>query len=477
VRLLTDTKPAADMTATLLKPTAADTPPLARRELASALRRLDLTDRFILAEWLFNFPEDAANRDLSLLYWYGVQPAVATDPDRAAKLAATVPNPLVRQFVARHLIDMPAGDEPAKLSRVVKLLGAVADDAARADVLRGAREALAGRRNVPAPAGWDAAYTALAAGSPGVRGLAEELALTFGDKRAVAALLARAADGTAPAAEREAAVRRLAEAKAAGVAPALHKLLADPAVRGVAVRALAAVATDDTPAAVLATYPALTPAERADAVQTLATRPTSAIALLDAVAAGTVPKGDITAFAARQIQALNDKPVSAKLAAVWGTVKAASGDRAGRIAAYKAKLQPESLAAADKSAGKQVFARQCGGCHKLFGEGGEVGPELTGSQRANLDYLLENVLDPNAVVAYDYKMTAFTLADGRTLTGIVRRETPAAVVVRTVNDEVTLPKDDIEKRTPTSLSVMPEGLFEQLPDAELRALVAYLMKK
>ena len=111
---------------------------------------------------------------------------------------------------------------------------------------------------------------------------------------------------------------------------------------------------------------------------------------------------------------------------------------------------------------------------KLFGEGGEVGPELTGSQRANLDYVLENVLDPNAVVPFDYKMTAFSLADGRVLTGLVRKETPTAVTVRTVNEEVTMPKADIESRKPTDLSVMPEGLLDQLTPTEVRALVAYL---
>ncbi len=453
---------------------ALDDSVLIRVAVAGAVRKLPSAEALPLAIVLCGRTDTP--RDLALLIWYGVQPHVAADPDGAAKLAVWSKVPLIRQFVARHLIDMPAGDEPAKLARVVKLLGAVGDEAARLDVLRGAREALAGRRNVPAPAGWDTTYIALAAASPEVRGLADELALTFGDKRAIKTLLTYAVETKTPVAEREAAIRRLAEAKVEGVTPHLHTLLADPAVRGAAVRALAAVPAADTPAVVLAKYRDFTPAEKADAVQTLAARPASALALLDAVATGTVAKSDITAFAARQIQALNDKAVSAKLAGVWGTVKAASGDRAARIAAYKAKLQPESLAAADLPLGKQVFARQCGTCHKLHGDGGEVGPELTGAQRGSLDYLLENVLDPNAVVAYDYKMTAFALADGRTLTGIVRRETPTAVVVRTVNDEVTVPKADIDKRTPTDLSVMPEGLFDQLSDAELRAVVAYLMK-
>jgi putative heme-binding domain-containing protein len=71
-------------------------------------------------------------------------------------------------------------------------------------------------------------------------------------------------------------------------------------------------------------------------------------------------------------------------------------------------------------------------------------------------------------------MTTFTLLDGRVITGIVRKETPQAVTVRTVNEEVTVPVADIEARKPTALSVMPDGLFDVLKDEEVRDLVAYL---
>ena len=116
-------------------------------------------------------------------------------------------------------------------------------------------------------------------------------------------------------------------------------------------------------------------------------------------------------------------------------------------------------------------------CHKLFGEGQAVGPELTGSQRANLDYVLENVLDPNAVVPFDYKMTQFYLKDGRQVSGLVKKDTPQAVTVRTVNEEVVIPVADIDERKPTNNSVMPEGLFDALKPDEVRDLVKYLMSK
>ena len=124
-----------------------------------------------------------------------------------------------------------------------------------------------------------------------------------------------------------------------------------------------------------------------------------------------------------------------------------------------------------------MFAKVCHQCHTLFGTGGEVGPELTGSNRANLDYLLENVVDPNAVVPGDYKMTQFFLKDGRQLSGLVKKDTPQAVTVRTVNEEVVIAVKDIDERKPTNNSVMPEGLLDALKPDELRDLVKYLMSK
>ena len=67
-----------------------------------------------------------------------------------------------------------------------------------------------------------------------------------------------------------------------------------------------------------------------------------------------------------------------------------------------------------------MFAKTCQQCHTLFGAGGKIGPELTGSNRANLDYLLSNILDPSAVMAKEYQPSVIVTADGRVVTGIVQ---------------------------------------------------------
>src|SRR5204863_27437 len=89
-----------------------------------------------------------------------------------------------------------------------------------------------------------------------------------------------------------------------------------------------------------------------------------------------------------------------------------------------------------------VYAKTCQQCHTLYAVGGKVGPDITGSNRANLDYLLENVFDPSAVIPKEYAATRFNLADGRDITGILKGETPAAVTVVTENE--TLPEGEMK---------------------------------
>ena len=113
-------------------------------------------------------------------------------------------------------------------------------------------------------------------------------------------------------------------------------------------------------------------------------------------------------------------------------------------------------------------------CHRFFGEGGDVGPELTGSQRANLDYILENILDPSALVASEYQVTVLTTKEGRVITGIIKQESDRAVTLQTQNEKITLPKNEIEDRQRLTVSMMPEGLLDPLGKDEVRDLVAYL---
>jgi putative heme-binding domain-containing protein len=170
---------------------------------------------------------------------------------------------------------------------------------------------------------------------------------------------------------------------------------------------------------------------------------------------------------------LPDKEIEKRLGEVWGVVRITPADRAKAIGDMR-KMLSLTAAAPDLSLGRAVFAKTCSQCHTLYGVGGKVGPDITGSNRSDLNYLLENILDPSAVIPKDYAASKIELKNGRTVTGIVKGETPVALTVVTQNETLTIPKADIETRELSDTSMMPEDLLKDLKPDQIRALIAYL---
>ena len=121
-----------------------------------------------------------------------------------------------------------------------------------------------------------------------------------------------------------------------------------------------------------------------------------------------------------------------------------------------------------------MFARTCQQCHALYGVGGAVGPNLTGSNRADLDYLLSNVVDPSAVIAKEYQTTMVVTVDGRTVSGVLAGEDANALTLKTATETLVIPKEDVEERQLTNLSVMPEDQLKQFTPTDVVSLIAYL---
>ena len=203
-------------------------------------------------------------------------------------------------------------------------------------------------------------------------------------------------------------------------------------------------------------------------------RPAWTTALLTAIGSGDVPSNELHAYHVRQIMAFNNSALTELLKKNWGEIRESSADRQKLIAEWKQQLTPKEIKAAHLGNGRRVFAKTCQTCHRLFGTGGEIGPDITGSNRANLDYILENILDPSAVVGRDYQMTVVALQDGRVISGLLRQETDSALTIQTINDKVVVPKAEIEDRTLSSVSMMPEGQLTAMTKDEARDLIAYL---
>jgi putative membrane-bound dehydrogenase-like protein len=449
-----------------------DPSPVVRLYLAAALQRLPLEDRRPIASALLAHAEDAADPNLPYMLWFAVEPLAEADPARALALASESRIPMVQSFLARRIAALGT---PAAIGLLVDGLRVTSEPALRRAILAGLNEAFRGRRSIAMPRGWSKLSAELARSTDAeVRTQARALSLTFGDPVALTEARERLAGRRASVAERRATLETLLRIHDPGLAATLQGLLDDPGLRGDALRGLAAYDDPATPRLVLGHYAELTPDERRDALNTLAARQESAAALLAALESKQVPARDLSADIVRQIRNHKNPALDEQLVKLWGSVRDTPADKAQLIARFKALLGKRPAEAPDRVVGRGVFARTCQQCHTLFGTGRNVGPDLTGSNRADLDYILANVLDPSALIGNNYQAHVVATSDGRVLTGIISAEDKDAVTLATANETVVIPKKEIEERRASDKSMMPDDLWTPLSEGEIRALVAYL---
>jgi putative membrane-bound dehydrogenase-like protein len=450
---------------------------LERLHLASALQRLPLEARWPIATALAQRAEDANDRQQPLMIWYGIEPAVAADPLKGVELIATAKHPTVRRLVARRITEL-IETHPAATDALVTLL--TQNPEATPDILTGMSAALEGWSQAPKPKSWDTVtQTLLSASNPNAKGallpLIEKLNLIFGSGRPPEELLALITNPEADPNARLSAFTNLTRTPKPDLLLPIRKLINDKILGTPARSALAAYDDKDIPKALLSPWPVRSQEQQQATIATLITRPAYAHALLDAVAKGTVPASTITPYQARQIRSLNDPDLTQKLTTTWGELRDTPEAKKTELAQWTQRLTPDLIAKSDPKKGKAIFAASCAACHKLYGEGGALGPELTGSDRHKLSYLLENILDPSAIVPADYRMTLLQLKDGRTLTGVIPAQTDRTLTLQTPAERLTIEKTQITSQQQLPISFMPEGLLTALGQDQVPHLIAYLM--
>ena len=364
------------------------------------------------------------------------------------------------------------------LPALVEVLKTADDAQLQLDILKGLSDGLKGRRGVQAPPGWDEVAAKLGqSGSAPIRELTRQLSLVFGSAGAMTGLRGQLLDPKAPVAARTAALEALLAARDPSLAATLRQLLGDAALRGAALRGLATFDDAQTPPALLAVYPKLNSTEKRDALGTLCSRASFARALIGAIIGGAVSAKDLPADLVRQLRGFNEAEINTALDRHWGTARASSADKLAEQARYKTMLTARSERTEDPLRGRAIFAKTCGQCHGLYGLGGKVGPDLTGSNRADLDYLLHNILDPNAEIPNDYRTWNLETKDERSISGVLARQDEQSVTLVTPGETLTVARGDIRSLRQSELSMMPEGLLQALGNEEVRDLVAYLRGK
>ncbi len=145
------------------------------------------------------------------------------------------------------------------------------------------------------------------------------------------------------------------------------------------------------------------------------------------------------------MQNSGDAGLSERVADMWPELAEQSKEKTAHIAELRAMLTPETLGEANASAGRLLFSQSCANCHTLFGEGKKIAPDLTGAQRSNLNYLLENIVDPSATVSKNFQLSIVLLDDGRVLNGVVVGRTEKTLTLQTATDQVVVQRDEIDE--------------------------------
>ena len=465
IQLLTedhDAPPAA--TARFAAMAESDDSAVVRLYLAAALQRIEHEQSWPVAEALAKHGEDADDHNIPKMIWFGLEPLVAEDPERALQLAERSEIPMLTENIGRRIVDAH------RLETLVTSLGDRSD--ARKDLLKGMRAGLEGQFEVERPDNWAGVYRKLKR-DRSLADLAQEVDQQFGGVEAARQFIATLEDESGPAEDRRRAIQGLADQQHAVLAERLPVLLDEPELRIAAIRAFAAFDGGwQTGFLLLGHYDSFNSDEKLATVQTLSSRPIYGRVLTGAIKDGSIPRRDVPAYVARQLH----RVVGSGFLEVWGPITRVSSEKTAAIAKYTTILSNDAIAGADPSHGEAMFNELCGVCHQMFGEGALIGPDLTGSNRTELDYLLTNIIDPSGDIQDDYRTLMVTTRDGRTYSGTVAAESDRALTLRVVGqDEVIIAQSDIQSRDLFPLSMMPEGLLDPYEDAEVRNLVAYLM--
>jgi len=244
-------------------------------------------------------------------------------------------------------------------------------------------------------------------------------------------------------------------------------------VRRSAVQTIGRLGTRDASQTLLKRLPDLSPDVQPAAIEALTDREDSAIQLLELVRDKKITSSLINANQAQKMLSMKSEPLAELVSKHWGVVRTERDPaRVDFISKMRNELRTNH---GDPVAGRAVFKKVCGQCHKIYGEGAEVGPDITRNGRASFEQLLSNVFDPSLVIGASYQALTVVTKEGRVVSGLPVEDSPQRIVLKVQGDkQEIIARSDVELIVPSKLSLMPEGLEKQIPPQEMHDLFAFI---
>jgi putative membrane-bound dehydrogenase-like protein len=304
------------------------------------------------------------------------------------------------------------------------------------------------------------------------------LAISLKDMAGMPAIRKVLSATTAPESQRLSALNALVAAGDESLLETVDGIFADRKRNSAALRAqvLASLGKLRQPQVadmVLSHYKTLEPELQPRAVELLTQRVAWSKRLLAAIGKKEIPANALNLNQVRRLLATGDKQLAEQVAKTWGTIRdTRNPQREKLIAEMKQHIRSNP---GNPFAGQKVFAKVCGQCHKIYGKGFEVGPDITLNGRNSFDQLLSNVFDPSLVIGAAYRANTVVTTDGRVLTGLLVEDSQQRVIMKMQGGKLeTIPRGEIEVFKASKISMMPEELEKQINPAEMADLFAFL---
>jgi len=252
----------------------------------------------------------------------------------------------------------------------------------------------------------------------------------------------------------------------------------ESALKRVALQSLAGYNDSSIPAAILSRYGSTLPEEhdvRGTANRVMAGRLEWARMFLQKIDLAHIKARHISPDVVQLLLQHKDAEINQNVAKHWPEMRAKStAENQAEMTRIRSLLESGR---GDATSGKLLFQQRCAVCHKLFGEGGIVAPDLTGYERSNLDFWLPGIIDPSLEIREEFVNFLVKTNDSQMMMGMISEQSPQSITVRDAANQVTtISRGKILKLEASPISLMPPGLLLGLDDQQMRDLFAFLRK-
>ena len=447
---------------------------MVKREIALAAGRFANAEAWASLQVLCNQPQCAQDRDLPVILWQSIGKhwsiRQASVESKALQIAQTTPLETVRDSILWYAAKTSEAGRQALLSGLLE-----ADPSRLRHDLEILELSLRGQSDVQTTQAWNQlSRTLYSSTDGGIRNLAESIGAQMGDRLLFDTVRKRLAPDQSIQA-RSQAMDVLQQDRSPENLPLLLETLDEPKLAAKGLVLLRRYEDPKIASAVIERMKRFAPDAVAAGLDLLTSRKTFASSLLDALADKRVDRSVLTAYYARQMTLLGDPKLNDRIAKEWGQVRSGSEAMKDQIRKTTQAYRGAPLWAFDAGAGKKHFEKLCASCHVSAKENIEIAPKLQGTGAKGIDYAIENIIDPNAVIGKDYQARVIRTKDGQIITGLVQSESDSVISIRTATETIQVAKSEIEEFKVSENSFMPVGLLDSLDERQRIELLKYVL--